>query len=63
MRGETTIVIAGAEIRTEAPDAAEDAAMLAASGASVRTMAEFLARRHGLARRRAYELAREAAGA
>ena len=63
VRGETTIVIAGAEIRTEAPDAAADAAMLAASGASVRTMAEFLARRHGLARRRAYELAREAAGA
>lgn len=62
VRGEATIVIAGAESRAEAPDAATDAALLAASGASVRTVADFLARRHGLARRRAYELAREAAG-
>ena len=57
VRGECTIVIAGATTRPEAADAVTDAGMLAESGASVRTIAEFLARRHGLARRRAYELA------
>lgn len=62
VRGETTVVIAGSESRPEAPDAAQDASLLAASGASVRTVADYLARRHGLARRRAYEIAREAAG-
>jgi 16S rRNA (cytidine1402-2'-O)-methyltransferase len=60
VRGECTLVIAGSPTRPEAADAASDAAMLAASGASVRTTAEYLARRHGLARRRAYELASEA---
>lgn len=63
VRGETTVVIAGAESATEAPDAAGDAALLAASGASARTVADYLVRRHGLARRRAYELARATVGA
>jgi 16S rRNA (cytidine1402-2'-O)-methyltransferase len=60
VRGECTIVIAGATTRPEAADAVTDAAMLVASGASVRTVAEFLARRHGIARRRAYQVASEA---
>ncbi|HEX6620626.1 MAG TPA: 16S rRNA (cytidine(1402)-2'-O)-methyltransferase [Solirubrobacteraceae bacterium] len=60
VRGECTLVVAGAERAAEAADAAGDAVLLAASGASARTTAAFLARRHGLPRRRAYELAREA---
>lgn len=57
VRGECTVIIAGAPARPEAPDATTDAAHLAASGASVRTSADFLVRRHGLPRRRAYEIA------
>ena len=60
VRGETTIVIAGASSAPEAVDASGDAALLAASDASVRTIAEYLARRHGIPRRRAYEIASEA---
>ena len=60
VRGECTLLIAGAEARAEPPGAGDDAVLLVASGASVRTIAEFLARRHGLARRRAYEIASEA---
>jgi 16S rRNA (cytidine1402-2'-O)-methyltransferase len=59
VRGETTIVIGGAVTTPEAADAGGDAALLAASGASVRTIAEYLSRRHGLPRRRAYEIASE----
>ena len=59
VRGETTIIIGGAQGTPEAPGAREDAALLAASGASVRTVADYLARRHGIPRRRAYEIASE----
>lgn len=59
VRGEATVVIAGSEAPAELPDARQDAALLAASGASVRTTAEFLVRRHALPKRRAYELASE----
>jgi 16S rRNA (cytidine1402-2'-O)-methyltransferase len=59
VRGETTVVIGGATAPPEAVDAAGDAALLVASGASVRTIAEYLSRRHGLPRRRAYEIASE----
>jgi 16S rRNA (cytidine1402-2'-O)-methyltransferase len=57
VRGETTIVVAGAASTAEAVDAEADASLLAASGASVRTIADYLARRHGVPRRRAYEIA------
>lgn len=60
VRGEATVVIAGSAAPAELPDAVQDAALLAASGASVRTTADYLARRHGLGRRRAYELASQA---
>ncbi len=60
VRGECTLVMAGAQRPVEAADATTDAALLAASGASARTTATYLGRRHGLSRRRAYELAREA---
>jgi 16S rRNA (cytidine1402-2'-O)-methyltransferase len=60
VRGECTLVIAGATRAPEAADATTDAALLAASGASVRTTADFLVRRHAIPKRRAYELAAEA---
>lgn len=60
VRGECTLVIAGAAHPPEAADAGSDAVLLAASGASVRTTADFLVRRHAVPRRRAYELASEA---
>jgi 16S rRNA C1402 (ribose-2'-O) methylase RsmI len=62
VRGECTLVIAGAAERPEAPHATTDAALLAASGASVRTTADYLVRRHAIPRRRAYQLASEAHG-
>ena len=57
VRGETTIIVRGADAAPEAADAGTDAELLAASGASVRTIADYLARRHGIPRRRAYEIA------
>jgi 16S rRNA (cytidine1402-2'-O)-methyltransferase len=62
VRGETTLVVAGAPREAEGPapaDAARDAGLLHEAGASARTIAAFLGARHGLSRRDAYRLAQE----
>jgi 16S rRNA (cytidine1402-2'-O)-methyltransferase len=62
VRGEATLVIGGASpdaIGMDTADAAGDAGLLRAAGASSRTIAAFLTARHGLSRRDAYRLAQE----
>jgi 16S rRNA (cytidine1402-2'-O)-methyltransferase len=64
VRGEATLVVAGAPPRAGEPgagDAGRDAGLLREAGASARTIATFLSARHGLSRRDAYRLARERA--
>lgn len=60
VRGEATLVVAGAAPEAGGPDPADashDADLLHEAGASARTIAAFLAARHGLSRRDAYRLA------
>lgn len=57
VRGECTLLIGGGSGPAAAPGAEEDARLLADAGASARTVAAYLASRHGMARRAAYELA------
>jgi 16S rRNA (cytidine1402-2'-O)-methyltransferase len=57
VRGECTLVIAGATERAAATEEAEaDAALLLAAAAPARAVQELLVRRHGLPRREAYAL-------
>jgi 16S rRNA (cytidine1402-2'-O)-methyltransferase len=57
VRGESTIVIGGADGPTvDETEALEDARLLLAGGADARSVQELLARRHGLSRRDAYAL-------
>lgn len=57
VRGECTLLIGGSSGPAPAPGADEDARLLADAGASARTIAAFIASRHGMPRRAAYELA------
>jgi 16S rRNA (cytidine1402-2'-O)-methyltransferase len=57
VRGESTIVIGGAERSVaSAAEAEDDARLLVSGGASARSVQELLVRRHGLAKRDAYAL-------
>jgi 16S rRNA (cytidine1402-2'-O)-methyltransferase len=57
VRGESTLVIGGAEGRTAAAaDAESDARLLLANGAPARAVQELLVARHGMAKRDAYAL-------
>ena len=57
IRGECTIVIAGADARATADaDAESDARLLLDGGASARSVQDLLMRRHGLSKRSAYAL-------
>jgi 16S rRNA (cytidine1402-2'-O)-methyltransferase len=57
VRGECTIVIAGADAAvTETADAEADARLLLAGGAPARTVQDLLIQRHGMAKRDAYAL-------
>lgn len=60
VRGECTLLIAGNDGPPPTPGADDDARILAAAGATVRTIAAFLVERHGIARRAAYAAAQRA---
>ena len=60
VRGECTIVIAGADAAvTEAADAEADARLLLAGGSPARAVQDLLVQRHGMAKRDAYALVLE----
>jgi 16S rRNA (cytidine1402-2'-O)-methyltransferase len=61
VRGETTLVIGGAEARRgPSADAEADVALLLAGGAPARAVQDLLVQRHGLTRRAAYALVLDA---
>jgi 16S rRNA (cytidine1402-2'-O)-methyltransferase len=62
VRGECTLLIEGSDRAAAAPEADDDARLLAEAGGSVRTIAAFLVARHGMSRRAAYETAQRAMG-
>jgi 16S rRNA (cytidine1402-2'-O)-methyltransferase len=64
VRGECTVVIAGAEAsaRTRTADAEADARLLLSHGATARAIQDLLVQRHGMTKRQAYALVLELRG-